>query len=160
MPRAYDYFMKHVQEKKLKQYIWILRTFAFIYIMVGAVFFLIPDTLLETINSAGQMIAMSNNTFTHWIGGPSPLPNERFYVVLTTAMMAMLTVTAFLGSLNPKTTGYLFIHLTSKAVSICGFFYYFFEKQQFPYLVGALTDAWVFLVIALFYLRTRRVSVA
>lgn len=140
------------------KYCWILRFFTFNYIIVGASFLLKPDLVILLLNESGAFIASVLPQLAPWTSTPLPFPVEKFYVVLTVAMMAMLVATGILGSIYPKTRGYLLIHVTSKFTSVAVFTDFYLESRQFPYLAGALVDAWVIAVILIFYVRTLKLK--
>ena len=84
------------------------------------------------------------------------MPSEHFWVVLSTSMMMMLTVTSFCSSLYPKMKGYMVIHTVSKVTSVSGFLFLFFrDRPYFAYAYGALTDSIVILIVLGFFLRSK-----
>lgn len=136
-----------------RQYIWILRLFSISYVVVGAIFLFESIRLIEIMNEGAQLLSTLHPHLASLMGAPMPLPAEKFYVVLTTAMMVMLATTAILGSRSPSNKGYFLIHILSKVTSIIGFVAFFLQFKQFPYAIGAIVDSWVLLVISVFFLR-------
>ena len=83
-----------------------------------------------------------------------PMPSERFWVALSTSMTMMLSVTSFYSSLYPKIKGFVLIHIVSKVVSVAGFIYLFLRHAPyFAYILGAVVDSGVILIVGGFYLR-------
>lgn len=146
---------KYLKKKRaLTQYIWLLRFFAFNYLVVGAIFFFKAAFLMNVINGGARLIGVVYPGLTGIFGAESPLSVENFYPVLSTAMMVMLFATALLSSFHPSVKGYLTIHCLSKFSSIGGFIFWFLHLKEFPYLFGAITDAFVVFTILAFYFRT------
>lgn len=129
-----------------KQFVWVMRIFTFVYIIVASTFFFMPDELFYLINVGPKVFKAFQEI---------PVPTERFWSVLATAMVAMLSVTSFYSSLYPKQKGFVLIHLVSKTVSVAGLSYMFLRHQPyFAYLFGAVVDSSVILIVAGFYLRS------
>lgn len=114
----------------------------FTYPVVASVFILFGAELIEVFNTLGG-----------WLGPhyflPVSAPQETFFLVLTTAMMAMLTLTAFFQARDPSDLRFLALHLGSKFTSILFFLVFFIKTRGFAYLVGAIVDAQVALSVAL-----------
>jgi hypothetical protein len=129
-----------------RQFVWVMRIYAFIY-LVGAVIFLFrPDIVLYLINAVPKGFSSLKEI---------PLPSERFWSVLATSMMVMLCLLSIYASLYPKVRSYVFVHLAAKMTSVAGFsFMYIAEQPYFAYLFGAIVDGLVILTIGAFYLRS------
>jgi hypothetical protein len=129
-----------------RQFVWIMRFFSLIYLSVGSLFFFRPAFIFDLIN-----IGPKNLNFYTEI----PYSTESFWLVLTASMMSMLCLLSICSSLYPKNKSYIFIHVVAKTVSVTGFIYCFLtQTQYFAYIVGAITDTWVALVVGLFFLRS------
>lgn len=106
------------------------------YPIVALVFLFFQTELLELFNWVGD-----------WLGKgyfiPVSPPKETFYLVLTTAMMAMLTMTAYYQARDPGDLRFLSLHLASKFTSIFLFVVYYFKTRGFAYLAGAIVDTQV-----------------
>lgn len=130
----------------MRQFVWVMRFFSLIYLGVGSLFFFKPVFIFDLINIGPKNLKLFLEV---------PYSSESFWLVLTASMMAMLCLLSICSSLYPKSKSYIFIHLVSKTVSVTGFIYCFFtQTQYFAYLVGAVTDTWVALVVGLFFLRS------
>ena len=129
-----------------RDFVWVMRIFTFIYFIFAIGFFLMPE---ETF----YMINIGPRVFRVW--EEIPMPSEHFWVVLSTSMMMMLTVTSFCSSLYPKMKGYMVIHMISKVTSVSGFIFMFLhDRPYFAYAYGALTDSIVILIVLGFFLRS------
>ena len=129
-----------------KQFVWVMRIFAFIYVLVSLFFFFMPEQLFYLINIGPKVFSAFEEI---------PMPSERFWVALSAAMTAMLAVTSFYSSLYPGIKGFVMIHLVSKVVSVAGFSYLFLShKPYFAYIIGSVVDSGVILIVAGFYLRS------
>jgi hypothetical protein len=122
------------------RYVWTMRAFGILYILVASVLFFLPDQLFSLINLVPEI-------FT--VGEPIPLPTERFWLVLAVSMVSMLSAISFLAAKSPQIRGYAFVHVLSKVVSVLGFLYVFRNHQPyFAYLVGVITDAPIAVIVA------------
>lgn len=123
-----------------------MKIFAFVYFAVGLLFFFMPEETFYLINIGPKVFKIFEEI---------PPPSEHFWIVLTTSMMAMLSAVSLLASMNPRVKGFVMIHLLSKGVSVAGFLYCFFKYEPyFAYLVGAITDLSIFILVAVLHLRT------
>jgi hypothetical protein len=127
------------------QFQWVMRIFIFIYFVGAMFFFFMPNELFYLINIGPRVLKIYEEI---------AVPSERFWLVLATSMMVMLLVTSAYSSRYPKIKGYAMIHLASKATSVAGFLYCFLTVQPaFAYLLGAVTDSLVFVVVLAFFVR-------
>lgn len=114
---------------------------------VAMLFFLFAQNqLLEGLNTVSRWLFKERLPLI-------PLSTEKFWLVLTTSMMLMLT--ALCGFVAYKPEAFLemvIIVLISKLCSTSLYLILFGEKKYFAYLVGALTDGPLFLVTLIFYL--------
>lgn len=139
-------FSKPSNSNATQYLVWAMKVFAFMYFVVGLLFFFMPEETFYLINIGPKVFG----TFQE-----IPVPVERFWLVLATSMMAMLSLTALLSSQNPHVKGYLLLHMLSKSVSVAGFLYSFIRFQKyFAYLVGAVTDFSILVLVAVLYLKT------
>jgi hypothetical protein len=130
-----------------KQFAWVMRIFAFIYLVGGVMFFFMPGETFYLINVGPKVFKMFEEI-------PDRM-EERFWVVLATSMMAMLMVLSLYSSIYPKVKSYVLTHMVSKAVSVTGFIYLFIRhRPYFAYLLGAVTDSGVIVIVLGFYLRS------
>src|SRR4051812_17637788 len=60
----------------LKQYVWVMRFYGFLYAIVGSLFFLFPNQIFVVLNAVP--------TYLHY-GTPIPDSTERFWLVLATS---------------------------------------------------------------------------
>lgn len=114
---------------------------------VAMLFFLFAQNqLLEGLNTVSRWLFKERLPLI-------PLSTEKFWLVLTTSMMLMLT--ALCGFVAYKPEAFLemvIIVLISKLCSTSLYLILFGEKKYFAYLVGALTDGPLFLITLIFYL--------
>jgi hypothetical protein len=112
----------------------VMKIYTGIYIVVGIFFFVFHAEL-------AQLLMMQ------------PAPN-RFWVTLTVSMMAMLAYVAWQSSQRPRERAFVHVHLLSKTVSVAGFLLSFvLDPAVWAYLVGAVTDFSIILVVLFFYRR-------
>jgi hypothetical protein len=125
--------------------IWMIISI-FSYFFAGLTFLFGQNFLL------GQINAMSNMLFK----GKYPLipaSSERFWLVLTSSMMLMLTVLCIFAAVDPeKYLSMVVIILISKACSTGLYIWFFIKDKYFAYIVGALTDGPLFLVTLVFFI--------
>jgi hypothetical protein len=122
-----------------------MRIYALIYLVGAFLFFFMPEETFYLINVGPRVFKLAEEI---------PAPSERFWVVLSTSMMIMLFFAAVYSSMFPYVKGFVAIHLLSKATSVAGFLYCFFQKRYFAYGIGAACDGSIFLIVLLFYLRS------
>lgn len=123
-----------------------MRIFAFIYAVGAVLFFFMPEETFYLINVGPKVFKAFEEI---------PIPSERFWVTLSTAMMMMLVTTSLYSSFYPKIKGFVVIHLASKATSVAGYSYLFLkQKHYFAYLLGAATDSFIILIVVVFFLRS------
>lgn len=129
-----------------RDFIWIMRIFAFIYLVGALVFFFMPEETFYLINVGPRVFKLFEEI---------PMPSERFWVTLSSSMMAMLFYISAYSSIYPKIKGFVFVHIIAKATSVAGFTYLFLRhKHYFAYLVGAIADSLVIVVVLGFFLRS------
>jgi O-antigen/teichoic acid export membrane protein len=122
--------------KKTAEFVAVMRAFAVIYAAVGLFFFGLHAYLARTL-------------------GMEAAPN-RFWVVLTLSMMMMLSYLSWQSSKRPAEKAFVHCHLLSKFVSVTGFLVSFaLDPATWGHIVGAVTDAAVFVTVLFFYLRSR-----
>ena len=113
------------------RYINSMKFFGVVYIAVGLAFFFIPNQLFYVMNLPTKLGLLE----------PIAESAERFWLVMTSAMMAMLAALSFLAAESPGIRGYALVHILSKTVSIAGFLYAFINHGHcLAYLIGAATD--------------------
>ncbi|OFZ11596.1 MAG: hypothetical protein A2Z20_03160 [Bdellovibrionales bacterium RBG_16_40_8] len=112
----------------------VMKIFTIIYILGAAFFFFLHNFIAELLG------------FT-----TTQMP---FWVVLATSMMAMLSYISWQSSKTPASRELFMCHMLSKSVSVAGFIYYFFMTSfVWAFLIGAITDAAVIVIVASFYQR-------
>jgi hypothetical protein len=124
---------------QLAKYALIMRFLGVIYALGALAFFFFPQQLFYLINVGPKVFSVTEAI---------PDSVERFWLVLATSMMAMLSALSFLSAESPGTRGYALVHLLSKVVSSVGFIYVFLnDKTYFAYLLGIVTDLSIALVL-------------
>ncbi len=122
--------------RRVSRYVWAMRFFALLYLLVGLGFFFFPNEVFYLINVGPKVFKLTEAV---------PDPTERFWLVLATSMMAMLAAVSLLAS----------VHLVSKICSTAGFAYQFLHHQNyFAYVLGILTDGPIALIVLWLALRT------
>ena len=126
------------EEKQLKTALNIL---ALCFALAGLSFLFAQNFLLNNINQLTQ------HFFPHL--ATLSLSTEKFWLVLTSSMMLMITVLSLLAAMDVrKKKDYCYFVLLSKACSTFLFIVFFFEQGRIPaYLVGALTDGSIFVIL-------------
>lgn len=114
---------------------------ALIYVLAGLVFLVIPVDLIRVLNSIAASIGQV----------PMPLPAENFWLSLSFSMMLMLAALSWMSSRRPEEGSWTLVHLLSKTTSVLCFFFFFLKTREFPYLLGAVVDAAVWLLVFLAY---------
>lgn len=136
--------------KRPRSFSGVLRLLGIVYAFTGLSFLFFPNEVFYLINVGPQVFGF---------GEPIPDSVERFWIVLTTAMMAMLTLTAFLSAQYPGIRGYWLIHLLSKSVSTVCFVYMFIAHAPFfAYLVGVVTDGALAVLVLYMFARQPKES--
>lgn len=128
------------------------RILGIIYVLMAFAFFFFPSELIYLVNVGPRVFRITEAI---------PDPNENLWNVLASALCATLASLSFLAAENPKIRGYALTHLLSRAVSTAGFLYCFANiKPYFAYLLGAISDGALFLLVAWLALRPGRASPA
>lgn len=104
---------------------------------------------------AGNFLTLINQISLNWFGSLPllPLPVHNFWLVLTISLMTTLVYLCYLA--EDDLAGRLILLkpiLVSKFVSTIGFFAYFvFHVKALAYLVGIVSDGFVFMLTFIFY---------
>jgi hypothetical protein len=119
----------------------ILRGYGVIYCIGAVIFFFVPELLITLLNGVGEAIGLARTM---------PVPEERFWVVLSTAMMVMLVGVSFAGAARPGERAFVYLHIAAKVTSTAGYLYLFvLHDAYFTYLVGAITDLPIAVIVFL-----------
>ena len=88
---------------------------------------------------------------------PTPLPQEKFYFVLSLSLMFTLIYMCLIGQANIRINQWVIpAILVSKFTSTFFFFVFFlFYQKSLTYMVGTLTDGFVFLVTYFVYQKAK-----
>ena len=130
---------------------WLGLVYGITFVIAGLIFVLAPDYLTVGLDRLGQIL----------FGTPVRLlpdgPPERFWLALTTSMMANISVISFLVWRDVKRFKLLMIPLlVSKLTSsIMGLAFYFGAAHYFSHLVIFATDFPLFVVGTVFYVKIR-----
>lgn len=117
----------------------ILRGYGVIYCIGAIIFFFAPELLITLLNGVGEAIGIARSM---------PVPQERFWVVLSTAMMVMLVGVSFAAAGKPRERAYVYLHIAAKLTSTAGYLYLFLlHHAYFTYLVGAITDLPIAIIV-------------
>lgn len=131
---------------KQKRFFWFLRIMGVLYALLGLAFFFFSNEIFYLMNVGPQVFKITETI---------PNPTEKFWLVLATSMMAMLSALSFLASESPWVRGYNLVHLLAKTASTAGFLYLFLnENRYFAYLLGVITDASIAVILTWYMIRT------
>ncbi len=141
--------MLTLEEERLKK---LLNIFTFLFAAAGLGFIFAPHLLISEINHLGQMLAPQLP--------PLAENSENFWLALTGSLMVTLTALCYAAQLDLRRRKDLVVYiLISKAASTFFFLSFFlFTLHAFAYLVGAITDGSIFIILLFFYLRAGRSS--
>lgn len=130
----------------LKRFKWFLKTMGTLYAFLALVFFFFPAEVFYLINVGPKVFKITESI---------PDSSEKFWLVLATSMMGMLSALSFLAAESPLLRGYTLTHILSKVISVAGFFYLFInDHRYFGYLLGMITDIPIALVLIWYLVRT------
>jgi len=141
--------MLTLEEERLKK---LLNIFTFLFAAAGLSFIFASHLLISEINHFSQK-------FTPQL--PLLAENaENFWLALTGSLMVTLTALCYAAQLDLRRRKDLVVYiLISKAASTFFFLSFFlFTLRAFAYLVGAITDGSIFIILLFFYLRAGRSS--
>ena len=131
------------------------RALQFFLILSGAVYFavgfaiaLVPDWILEAINTLLHALIPSRPSV-------SSVLQERFWVALSFSMMMTITALCFLAARDVRRySGYIMALLIAKAASaLSGLAFCVFPPHSLPGLVVCLVDGSIFWITLFFFLR-------
>jgi len=120
---------------------------AVLYTVGGLSFLFGQNLLLENINNTSEKLF--GDRFPR-----IPLSTEKFWLVLTVSMMAMLVTLSVYAAVDIERY-YMMVPvvIVSKAVSTLQYSFHFATKRYFAHAVGALTDGPLFLITLILFLR-------
>lgn len=116
------------------QFIAVMKVFSVIYAVGGVLFYAFHSLMTQLLQMPGSQ--------------------DHFWVALATSMMAMLSYLSWLSSKHPHEKAFVQIHMLSKTVSVTGFLIGFaLDHALWGYLVSAVTDSAVIVIVLYFYRR-------
>lgn len=121
-----------------------------------AIVFLVTDLFLVF---ATPLLFNLINIVAELIGaGETPLPVQKFHLALTNSMMLMITYISYMVWKDvKKNLNMVPVLMLSKIVSSAsGLLFFFFSARYFAYLVLAITDFPIFLIVYILYKRVPR----
>ncbi len=125
---------------------WMIAS-AVMYFLAGLSFLFGQNRLLEQMNTVSAKLFKDRFP-------PIPLSSEKFWLVLTSSMMLMLTVLCGLAAFDPRQfMAMVIVVLASKLCSTTLYLIFFAQKKYFAYLVGALTDGPLFIVTLIIFIQ-------
>ena len=129
-----------------KKFIWVMRVFTIIYFVGGLLFFFMPNELFYLINIGPKVFKIAHELPIY------ENPHEKFWLTLAVSMMSMLCLLSYSSSKNPDQKDYILIHMIAKITSVTGFIFLFVKDHAyFGYIVGAITDSMVIMIVLFFY---------
>ncbi len=134
--------------KAIRQYVLVMRALGAVFGLCALIFFFFPQFIFFLVNIVPRVF-----------DSPGTLEDssERFWLVLATSMMVMLTVCCFGAAANPGNRILAWIVMAAKLCSSVGYLYSFIvDERLFGYLVGFVTDFPIFLGVGWFALRAFR----
>jgi hypothetical protein len=144
--------MVHPEKKArtLKHYKIFLTFMGVLYSLLALTFYFFPSKVFYLINVGPQVFNIAESV---------PDSTEKFWLVLATSMLGMLSALSFLAAESPFIRGYSLTHLLSKVISVAGFFYFFLNDQRyFAYLLGIITDVPIAGILIWYIVRTTRIA--
>lgn len=123
--------------------------FGIVFLVTDIIFLFFPHELFDYTNLVSSYLG-----FIH----PFPFPHEKFWLILTNAMMVMITFISFKVAINPVDNMALVpvVLIAKLTSSITALVYFFYEDQYFAYLLIFIVDFPIFIAIYYFYLKARR----
>lgn len=122
-----------------------MRLFGAVFLVVGLLFLVWQTGVSALMNQMGQLLFPNL--------APTPLPQEQIWLSLSVSMMMTITVCCFLAA---KDIHFALPVIVSKFVSTGCFSIFLLLTGQVGYLVGALTDGPIGVVILWLYLHERK----
>jgi len=115
-----------------------------IFLVSGTIFFLFPNGLVEILNMVGLKLG-----FTEF----APLLDEKFWLALSTAYMAVISNLSWLIAQSPSSRTILMqpLFIAKVGSSSCCLFFYLFEHHYFVYLLTVFTDGSLALLVWITY---------
>ncbi len=128
---------------------WMLVS-AWMYLLAGLAFVLVPTRVFDLINSLGQWL-----DFTRM-----PYPVEKFWLALSFSMMMTITALSYMAALDIRRYRHAVVAvLISKFVSSLSALVFFLSASQearfFGYLVITVVDGSIFVITLVLFLRSR-----
>ena len=118
-----------------------------LFAIVGLLFLVIPDRVLEFFNTISGHLGMS----------PSPVEGHSFYVVLTAGYMYLVTLLAFLMYRNPENRQFPLILAHGKlASSVLSLGLFLIHEYYLIYITNFVVDGFIGIVVLFFYLKLKR----
>jgi hypothetical protein len=120
----------------------VVRILAIAFLLTSIIFAAAPDYILNYISDIGKVLF-------GWRAPAVNLGDQRFWLVLAVGFVATITYLCFLTQRNLiRHIGYLRPVIFSKFVTTVGFLVCLFASEaQFFYLIGAVIDGLLFLVL-------------
>ena len=123
--------------------------FGVVFLGTDIVFLVFPHELFDYTNLVGSYLGFTEDY---------PFPNGKFWLILTNAMMLMITFISFKVTINPRDNislipVILIAKLTSSATALT---YFFIEDRYFAYLLIFVVDFPIFLAISYFYNKAKQ----
>lgn len=136
---------------------------AIAYLVVGFVFFLAPDWVMQLLQSVGTLGTAPHSAPTLPAGTFEDIHlvvevKSRFWVTMTFSMMMCIAFLAFYAQYNiRKNKVYVVPLLVAKAASAgSGLLYFIFVRSHFPFLAVFIVDGIIFWVTLCLFLRASR----
>jgi hypothetical protein len=118
-----------------------------IFALVGLLFLIIPDEVMEFFNSLSSSWGMAQ----------IPVQNFGFYPLLAVGYMYLVTLLAFLMYRNPGDSRYPMLLLNGKlATAALSLALFFFHGNYLIYLTNFIIDGFIGITILLFYFRMKK----
>lgn len=138
----------HPVTRQEKNLVLLLKWWAILFSVAGISFAVIPNKLINLLNTLGESIIYWNAPLV------APSTNS-FWLVLAVTMMLMLVISAIKAAADiVKNISYVKLIIIAKLSTTAGFVLAFVTSEfAFAYLAGAAIDGFIFIVTLVAYRR-------
>lgn len=133
--------------KLLRLYKIFSLSFSIVFIIVGLIFFSIPEKVLDFFNTLSGYLGMA----------PTPVIGVDFYVVLAVAYMYLVALLAFLMYRHPGNRYFPLLLANGKlASSLLSLYVFLFYLASLIFVVNCLVDGLIGLAALIFYRKMKK----
>lgn len=136
------------EDPAIIQFRWLLRFLGVLYAVLAIVYAFFHVEFLYLMNVPPRLLQLAEAV---------PDPTDRFWLVQSVGLMAMLSAISFLGAQRLEQLSFFLIHLMAKLISVGGFLYLFlYEKRYFLYAMGTASEVLITLMLSVAFIRYLR----